>query len=123
QNTDNHEPATVDTAGGHPSRVQLRSEAGGRDQARAHCPTRNAAYAASRRGGSMRSQAEWKRIHEELAKEFNALDLEILAIKDGSLPLESAKELQLQHAQRLKMLESRIQRSASAEHDRHQAKR
>ena len=57
----------------------------------------------------MRSQAEWKRIHEELAKEVNALDLEILAIKDGSLPLESAKELQLQHAQRLKMLESRIQ--------------
>ena len=57
----------------------------------------------------MRSQAEWKRIHEELAKEVNALDLEILAIKDGSLPLESGKELQLQHAQRLKMLESRIQ--------------
>ena len=57
----------------------------------------------------MRSQAEWKRIHEELAKEVNALDLEILAIKDGSLPLESAKELQLQHPQRLKMLESRIQ--------------
>jgi len=71
----------------------------------------------------MRSQAEWKRIHEELVKESNALDLEILAIKDGSLPLESAKELQLQHAQRLKMLESRIQRSATAEHDRHQAKR
>ena len=57
----------------------------------------------------MGSQAEWKAIHEELVKEFNALDLEVLAIKDGSLPLEAAKELQHQHAQRLKALESRIQ--------------
>jgi hypothetical protein len=56
----------------------------------------------------MRSQAESKTIHEELVEEVDAIKREINAIKNGSLPLEAAKRLQLQHAQRLKALEARI---------------